>query len=35
MSSRIEKKDLKKVFFRHLSIGSMNDYQGVLHHGYT
>ncbi len=35
MSSRIEKKDLKKVFFRHLSIGSMNDYQGVLHHGYS
>lgn len=35
MSSKIGMKDLKKVFIRALSIGSMNDYPGVLHHGYT
>lgn len=35
MSSKIDKKDLKKVFKRYLAINCMNDYPGQMHNGYT
>lgn len=35
MSSKIEKKDLKRIFRRYLAINCMNDYPGQMHNGYT
>ncbi|MCI8292561.1 MAG: PTS system mannose/fructose/sorbose family transporter subunit IID [Hespellia sp.] len=35
MSSRIDQKDLKKVYMRYMASDCMNDYPGQMHSGYT
>ena len=35
MSSKITKKDLKRIFRRYIPLNGLNDYPGQMHNGYT